>query len=300
VRPVRRDAAVSVAAAAALASYALAYAGAVRPLARLALAGLVVAAVAGARLVRWTRVPQALPRVSARIVYTALALLGLAIVFSRQLPLLSNEVGRRTGAALGGLLALAVLGFLGGGRAFDVFRHLLPAIAGLLAAAGMDPGAPSFKPLACVAAAGAWTHAFFAGGPRRAGLPLAACAIASGALAGGIAWFLPFAQPHVVEYVANAYAEGRTGLSNRSELGDVESLATSRRLVARVFTQRPQLLRMQVFNQFDGRRWLTVRRSTRPLEPPCRAAGTRWSRDAPARSRPACCRSWHSTTAGAC
>ena len=266
MRPVRRDAAISVAAAAALASYALAYAGAVRPLARLMLAGLVVAAVAGARLVRWTRVPEALPRVSARVVYTALAVLGLAIVFSRQLPLLSDVVGRGAGATLGGLLALAVLAFLGGGRAFGAFRHLLPAITGVLAAAGMDPGTPWFRPLACVAAAGVWTHAFFAGGPRRAGLPLAACVTAGGALAGGIAWFLPFAQPRVVEYIANAYTGGRTGLSDRSELGDVESLATSRRLVARVFTEKPQLLRMQAFNQFDGRHWATVRRPPRPLE----------------------------------
>jgi transglutaminase-like putative cysteine protease len=266
VRPVRRDAAISVAAAAALASYALAFSGAVRPLARVMLAAFAVALVTGARSVRWTRVPEALPQVSARVVHTALAVLGVVIVFSRQLPLLSDELGRRAGAGLGGLLALAALAFLGGGRAFGVFRHLLPAIAGVLAAAGMNPGAPWFRSLACVAAAGAWTHAAVAGGPRRAGLPLAACVTAGAALAGGIAWFLPYAQPHVVEYVASAYAGGRTGLSDRSELGDVESLATSRRLVARVFTDEPRLLRMQVFNQFDGRRWVTVRRFARPLE----------------------------------
>ncbi|MET0555810.1 MAG: transglutaminaseTgpA domain-containing protein [Vicinamibacteria bacterium] len=265
MRVVRRDAAISVAAAAALVSYALAYAGAVRPLARLLLAAIAIGSVAGARQVRWTRLPASLPRIAARLVHAALALLGLVIVFSRQLPMLSNEAGRRGGAALGGLLALAVLAFLGGGRAFSVFRHLLPAIVGVLAAAGMDPGTPHFRLLAGVAAAAAWTHAFFAGGPRRVGLPLAVCAAAGGALAWGIAWFLPFAQPHVVEYIANAYTEGRTGLSNRSDLGEIESLATSRRLVARVFTERPQLLRMQVFNQFDGRRWATVRRSTRPL-----------------------------------
>jgi transglutaminase-like putative cysteine protease len=151
---------------------------------------------------------------------------------------------------------------------FGVTRHLLPAIVGVLAAAGMDPAAPYFQPLACVAAAGGWAHAFAAGGPRRPGASLAAAALASALLAGGIAWFLPFAQPHVVEYVANAYSGGRTGLSDRSELGEVESLATSRRVVARVFTEEPQLLRMQVFNRFDGRHWATVRRTTRPIAPP--------------------------------
>jgi len=272
VRSVPRDAAISVAAAGALASYALAYAGASRPLSRAAIACLALAAVAGARRVRWTRVPAALPRVAASVVHTALVLLGAVIVVSRQLPLLSDETGRRAGAALGGLLAMAVLAFLGGGRVFGVSRHLLPAIVGVLAAAGMDPAAPYFKPLACVAAAGAWAHGFAAGGPRRAGPALAAAAIASALLAGGIAWFLPFAQPHVVEYVANAYSDGRTGLSDRSELGEVESLATSRRVVARVFTEEPQLLRMQVFNRFDGRHWATVRRTSRPIAPPDQAA----------------------------
>ena len=268
MRPAPRDAAISVAAAGGLASYALAYAGAVRPLSRVTIACLAVAAVAGARRVRWTRVPAALPSVAASVVRVALVLLGAVIVVSRQLPLLSNETGRRAGAALGGLLAMAVLAFLGGGRVFGVARHLLPAIVGVLAAAGMDPAAPYFQPLACVAAAGAWAHAFVAGGPRRPGASLAAAALASVLLAGGIAWFLPFAQPHVVEYVANAYSGGRTGLSDRSELGEVESLATSRRVVARVFTEKPQLLRMQVFNRFDGRHWATGRRTARPIAPP--------------------------------
>jgi protein-glutamine gamma-glutamyltransferase len=268
VRPARRDAAISVTAAAALASYALAYAGAVRPLARVALAGVTVAAVAVARRVRWTRVPAALPRVAASVVHLALAVLGLVVVISRQLPLLSEESGRRAGALLGGLLAAAVLAFLGGGRVFSVARHLLPAAVGVLAAAGMDPAAPYFTPLAATAAAGAWAHAFFSGGPRRASPALAATALASALLAAGIAWLLPIAQPHVVEYVANAYSDGRTGLSDRSELGEVESLALSRRVVARVFTEEPQLLRMQVFNRFDGRHWATVRRTSRPIAAP--------------------------------
>jgi transglutaminase-like putative cysteine protease len=268
MKTARRDAAISVTAAAALASYLLAYSGAGRPLARATLACLALAAVAGARHVRWSRMPAALPRLSASLVQVALLALGLVIVISRQLPLLSDETGRRAGGALGGLLAVAVLAFLGGGRAFGVARHLLPAAVGVLAAAGMNPGAPYFKPLACVAAAGAWAHASFSGGPRRAGPSLAATAVASVLLAGGLAWFLPFAQPHVVEFVANAYSSGRTGLSDRSELGEVESLATSRRVVARVFTEEPQLLRMQVFNRFDGRHWATVRRTSRPIAPP--------------------------------
>lgn len=266
MKPVRRDAAISVAAAASAAAYLLAYAGAARPLGRLLLTALAVAAVAGARAVRWTRVPDVVPRVAATVVHTALALLVLAIVVSRQLPLVSEQTGWRAGASLGGLLTLAMLGFLGGGRAFSAGRHLLPAIVGALAAAGMDPGAPYFRTLAFVAAAGAWTHAVVWGGPRRSTIPLAACAAAGAVLAGAIAWFLPIAQPHVVEYVANAYSGGRTGLSDRSELGEVESLALSRRVVARVFTGTPQLLRMQVFNEFDGRRWATVRGSIRPLE----------------------------------
>jgi transglutaminase-like putative cysteine protease len=222
--------------------------------------------------VRWTRVPPGFARLSASVVHALLVVLGLVVVFSRQLPLMSDVAGRRSGGALGAVLAVAVLAFLSGGRAFSVGRHLLPAIAGLLVAAGMEPSAPHFRTLAAVAAAAAWTHAFVSGGPRRLSAPFAAWAVVSAGLAAGIAWFLPFAQPHVVEFVANAYSSGRTGLSDRTELGEVESLATSRRVVARVFTDRPQLLRMQVYNQFDGRRWVAVRRSTRTLERP--AAGT--------------------------
>lgn len=264
----RRDAGIAVTAAAALTAFLLAHAGTSRPLARATLAGLAWAVVEGARRVRWTRVPAALPRLAASVVHLALAALGLVIVVSRQLPLLADETGRRAGAGLGGLLAVAMLGFLGGGRAFSVGRHLLPAAVGVLAAAGMDPSAPWYTPIACVAAAGAWAHAFVLGGPRRGGAPLAAVTVASALLAGAIVWFLPFAQPHVVEFVANAYSGGRTGLSDRSELGEIESLAISRRVVARVFTDEPQPLRMQVFNRFDGRHWAKVRAALRPLAAP--------------------------------
>lgn len=263
----RPGAALVVAAAAALAALALAHAGATRAGPRLAVAAVAAAAAVCAARVRWSRVPPAVPRLAASALYATLAALGLAIVLSRQLPMVSQEASRRASLGLGGLLACGVLGFLAGGPAFGVGRHVLPAVAGLLAAAGMDPGASDFRKLACVAAAGAWTHAFLAGGPRRSGSAVALFAGASAALAAGIAWFLPFAQPHVVEYVARAYSEGRTGLSDRTQLGEVASLAVSRRVVARVFTDTPQLLRMQVFNQFDGRQWASLRRTTRTLRP---------------------------------
>ena len=96
-----------------------------------------------------------------------------------------------------------------------------------------------------------WVDAFRSGGPRRFGAAVVVAGLASLALAGAIAWALPVAQPHVQEMVARAYTQGQTGLSNRSQLGDVASLALSRRVVARVWTDRPQLLVAATWGTLD-------------------------------------------------
>ena len=93
------------------------------------------------------------------------------------------------------------------------------------------------------------------GGPRRKGLALTLFLVAGAALATGTVLFLPWAQPHVENLAARTFAEGQTGLSDHSELGAIERLATSRRVVARVWTTKPQLLRMRVFTDFNGTIW---------------------------------------------
>jgi transglutaminase-like putative cysteine protease len=251
---------------AALAAYILAYLpGAGTPLRWFGMS-LALLPPALALSVPWERVPVRLVRPALLILRVVLVLTGALVVFSRQVPLVRADLGHLGGAALGGLLALLAVLLLLGWPAWRVEAGALPAIVGLLVAAGMDHSQKaSFLPLACVSALALWAYAFLSGGPRRLGLPLVLSAIASGALVWGIVWFLPVAQPQVQDYVLRAYSQGQTGLSDRSELGEVESLAQSHRIVARVWSTAPQLLRMQVFTYFDGRSWLVGPRQTRPL-----------------------------------
>ena len=255
---------LAVATAAALTAYALAFLPAGSRL-RWPAGALAAALAAAAFAVRWVRAPARLARPLGLALRLLLVVIGSLVVFSRQFPLVRYAHARATGAIVGGALALLALVFLAGRRAFPVNTRLLPAIIGVLVAAGLERGAPGYLALAGIAGLAAWTDAFRSGGPRRAGGPLAVAGAMSVALAAGIAWFLPVAQPHVQEMVARAYRSGQTGLSDRSELGDVASLALSHRVVARVWTDRPQLMRMQVFAQFDGHRWAAFPRDGRRM-----------------------------------
>ena len=74
--------------------------------------------------------------------------------------------------------------------------------------------------------------------------------------------------------MARRFGEGQTGLSNRVQLGDIRKLALSPRVVARVWTTEPQLLRMQVFTNFDSRTGAWSVEPARPREVlPSDAAG---------------------------
>jgi hypothetical protein len=55
--------------------------------------------------------------------------------------------------------------------------------------------------------------------------------------------------------VARTFAEGTTGLSGESRLGEFGELAVSDRIVLRLWTSHAQLLRAYVFTRFDGREW---------------------------------------------
>jgi len=265
----RRGEEVAVAAAlgAALASYLLAYFPVTEPSLKWLPALLSVGLSAVSLAVRWERVPARLVRPTLLVLRIMLGLTGALLLFSRQFPLVRADLGRQGGAVVGGVLALLAMLFLSGRRAWRAEAGALPAIIGLLVAAGMEHTfRASFIPLACLSCAALWTYALVSGGPRRFGLPLAFSVAAAGGLVWAILWFLPVAQPHVQEFMARAYAEGRTGLSDRSELGEVESLAQSRRIVARVWTTSPQLLRMQVLTHFDGRRWAAGHQEPREVD----------------------------------
>jgi Transglutaminase-like superfamily/TgpA N-terminal domain len=257
---------LAVATAVALTAYALAFlpaGSALRWTATILAVGLAAAAFA----LRFIPASAGLGRWLSMGLRLLLVTIGSLVVFSRQFPLVRYSHARLTGGVVGGALALLALVFLAGRRAWRVHTHLVPALVGVLVAAGLERSAPPwYAALAGVAGLAVWVDAFRSGGPRRLGVPFAVAGATGSALAAALAWFLPVAQPHVQEMVARAYRSARTGLSDRSELGEIASLAESHRVVARVWTDRPQLMRMQVFAQFDGRRWVAFPRDGRRMD----------------------------------
>jgi transglutaminase-like putative cysteine protease len=263
---------LALALGAASGAYLLAYVAPAGWPAALPILALAFLVTAPSVFVEWTRVPARLVRSIRLALPVVLVATALPAIFSRHVPILGQDTALRWGMLAGGLLAVLAALLLYGGRHWRVAVGLLPATLGILAAAGLDPRARGFVALAVLAGAALWTHAILTGGPRRRGLALGLFAVGGAGLAWGTIRLLPWAQPHVTSIVARAYSEARTGLSDQSELGDVQRLAPSRRVVARVWTERPQLLRMQVFDHFDGRRWSASVSPQTSLEPA--ASGT--------------------------
>ncbi len=232
----------------------------------------------------WDHPPEGLRRTATRSLRAALVLTGALAVLYRLVPVLAEDTGQTLGAIIGTILsALALLFLYGRGVALrpstggGVWRHeseLVPAVIGLLVATGLHyPGWRFFIPLCSVSGAALWVYAVVSGGPRRVRPALGLLALVGSALAAATILALPRMQPRVMELVARAYAEPRTGLSDRTSLGDVEELVQSTRIVARVWCERPPLrLRMQVFRRFDGRSWAVGPARERPLEPSAEGA----------------------------
>ena len=131
--------------------------------------------------------------------------------------------------------------------------------------------APLSRPLGCSRPRCCWAWAVASGGPRPSRRGLLTFFGTAAAIAVSLVVFLPLAQPHVERAVASALAGGTTGLDEATSLGDVASLAQSDRVVLRVWTSRPQLLRAFVLDRFDGRGWAAApaaRLNLPPLGPP--------------------------------
>jgi hypothetical protein len=221
-----------------------------------------------APVLRWRRVPGALLTLLPAVLRVSLvATLALAVL-SRQLRFIQEDLGFRYGGILGWTLAILAVLFILGHRLWPVATTLLPAIVGLLVVSGLKPGVSLFLYFAAASAFALWTFAFVHGGPRRLGAPLAAFLAAAALVSVATVHFLPWAQPHVEQAVARTFAEGTTGLSGESRLGEFGKLAVSDRIVLRVWTSHPQLLRAYVFTRFDGREWSAgERQETRGAKP---------------------------------
>ena len=204
---------------------------------------------------RWSRASRVL--VTLLPVLARVALVGtLALaVLSRQLRFIQEAPGLRFAGILGWTLAVLAVVFILGHRIWPVTGTLLPAIVGVFVVSGLKPGIGLFPYFAAAGALALWTFAFVHGGPRRLGLPLAGFLGLAALVSVGTLQLLPWAQPHVERAVARTFAEGTSGLSEESRLGEFGELAVSDRVVLRVWTRRPRLLRAYVFTRFDGIEW---------------------------------------------
>ena len=267
VWPRTERALLAVAVGAAVTAYLLAYLVPLRDVTWIPV--LAVTSLLPSIWIQWTRPPARLVRTLSVAVVALVATAALFVVLSRQvlLPVVRLEAAHLVEFVVGGMLSVAAAVFLYGGSHWRIASGALPATIGILIAGGINPRAWGFLFLAGLAGTALWTHAILTGGPRRRGPALALFVLAGAGLAAATIRFLPWAQPRVTRFVGQAYSQGQTGLSDRSELGEVESLAPSRRVVARVWTERPQLLRTQVFTHFDGRRWSVGRQEQRALAP---------------------------------
>ena len=277
VRPTLVRVAHAVALAAAIATLALS----LRESALLLPLLLVALAALGSPFMEWTGVPPALARALPGLQGLGLVAVVIVAGLSRAMGVLFLDPALLPQLAAPVLVPIAILFLLAPGT-FPTARTLARAVISLLAVAGLNPApagyAGSRLPFltgmdrngfaevylaAAIFTSGAlWIGAFGAEGPRWSRQMLGAVAatvVVGVALAATGVMGLPLAQPLVEKALAGALNQGTTGLSHESTLGDIGSLAQSRRRVLDLQSSLPSggrwLLVSEVLTRFDGRRW---------------------------------------------
>jgi hypothetical protein len=238
----------------------------------------------------WTRVPPVLARLLPRAHGALLLAIAVVAWLSRSMgvlvldPTLVPSLGAVLLVPLAAAFALAP-------RSFAPGTTLVPGTIFLLGLAGLNPlpagyggsllpflkggdhnaFAELYLGLAVVVAAALWVAAVADRGPRwsrRALATLATSAVVAGGLAAAGVIGLPLAQPQVERAFASALASGTSGLSGETSLGEIGSLALSRRRVLDVQSSVPSggqwRLASELFTRFDGRRWTNAATRARP------------------------------------
>lgn len=194
-----------------------------------------------------------------RVIQLALVLMGLLGWVLVAYPVLSAPTLRlwslMLGCAFGALGSLFLLT-----DGLTDREGAIPAALGLMVVSAFDLEAKI--PLYLIAAGGAGflflasevltvrTHRRWARAMILAGFA-ALCA----ATASGIVLLLPWTQGKIEETVLIAYAPKPDGGEGHRRLGDLRSLKLSKRVVMRVYSERPQKLRSGVLVRFDGAGW---------------------------------------------
>jgi hypothetical protein len=206
-----------------------------------------------------------------RLIQLALVLMGLLGWVLVTYPILSAPTLRLWSLVLGFTFgALGSLFLLTDG--LTPREGAIPAGIGLLVVSAFDLEARILPYLIAAAGAGflylvsevvtVRTHRRWARAMVLAGFALPFAATAS-----GIVLMLPWTQGKIEETVLIAYAPKGDGGEGHRRLGDLRSLKLSKRVVMRVYSERPQKLRSGVLVRFDGLGWHRDPTTVRTLAP---------------------------------
>jgi len=212
-------------------------------------------------------------------------------------PVMGEQLVTLARGVIGSGLALMGAVFLAGRPVWRPERGLVPMSLGLLVVAGLDPLVPLKVPFVIAVTAVLGYLALDSPTRRRPEaargsrlLPLALMTAAMATVALGLAFLLPRAQPAVEAAVGSAFTPSSAayaGMGPTSRLGEIETLALDRRVVMRVWAERPVYLRARVHTEFDGRRWKAAAEPPRPLalaEEPLAAELAAWLDELPGKT----------------
>ena len=201
--------------------------------------------------VRWTRS-------AAQLTCVAVVVLG---VFLSQFPVNAEFGPRKTIVFLGYWITLLISIFLLGLRLWPPPSALIPLLLALLAMACFKLDSRMIVPVA-VAGASLFGYLTLTGrSPSRARIwRLAFHALAAVALAWGIGRGLFLTQTWMERNIfpmmsGSVEASFTPSLLPNSELGSLEELKLSKKVVMRVWSERPQKLRARAFAYYDGKTW---------------------------------------------
>ena len=194
----------------------------------------------------------------------------LLVVF----PILSAQEVHTWAVRLGYPLSALGSFFLLTGRGASPWAGVIPAAFGLLVVSSFDLGAGTHGFLVVAGLAGfVYLAADVASlrGERRLGrsLLVGGFGVCCAAIASFIVLILPWTQGKVEETMIAIYTPESGGVDgqHQTRLGDLRSLKLSKKIVMRVWSERPQKLRSGVFVYFNGSQWRRDRASMRMLEP---------------------------------
>ncbi len=214
------------------------------------------------RALRIERAPDWLVRLlrsAAQFTCVAVVVLG---VFLSEFPVNPEFGPRRTTIALGYWITLLVSVFLMGVRLWPPASALIPLLLSLLAMACFELGVNLEAPVA-VAGVSMFVYLTLTPGQSASRVRLrrlAFQAAASVAFALAVTRGIWLAQGWVERNLfpmltASASGSFTPSMLPNSELGSLEELKLSPRVVMRVWSERPQKLRARVFTYYDGKAW---------------------------------------------